>query len=55
MEHLFDFKCCWTCQHSILDIGIGRYICRKKQINLAKMNQRAEMHIPTKCNKWNHK
>lgn len=49
MELGFDFKCCWTCKYSILDIGIKAVVCHKTGRIISQMNEHSKEHRPTEC------
>lgn len=52
MNLKFDYKCCWTCQYNVLDIGAKKYVCTKKQREIAPMELRYEEHKPTECKEY---
>lgn len=47
-----DYKCCWTCQYSVLDIGVKKYVCTKKKQEIAPMARRYEEHKPIECEEY---
>ncbi|MCQ2189296.1 MAG: hypothetical protein MJZ00_05235 [Paludibacteraceae bacterium] len=51
-ERWFRFECCYTCKFGIVDIGVRKYICQKKNQVIADMKHQFSVHKPTDCKDW---
>lgn len=49
---MFKFESCFSCQHIILDIGVGKYICDKTGEHISDQKKQFNIYKPTDCNMW---
>ena len=49
MDKRFNFRQCWTCDHLIMDIWAGGYVCPKTG---REFGQKREIVQPTLCRHW---